>query len=101
MANLRFRKFLLVVLALVPIVPAGTTIQPTVRVEATYYTPMVAAGQSHTVGLKSNGTVIAIGLNDDNQCDVSTWTDIKQVSAGAEHTTGLKADDNVIAADQG
>ncbi len=37
------------------------------------YTPMVAAGLYHTVGLKSDGTVVAVGLNDDGQCDVESW----------------------------
>ncbi len=36
----------------------------------------VSAGAYHTVGLKSDGTVVATGDNDDGQCDVSDWTDI-------------------------
>jgi alpha-tubulin suppressor-like RCC1 family protein len=35
--------------------------------------PMVSARGYHTVGLKSDGTVVAVGLNDDGQCDVSSW----------------------------
>lgn len=31
----------------------------------------------HTVGLKSDGTVVAVGNKDDGRCDVSDWTDIK------------------------
>jgi alpha-tubulin suppressor-like RCC1 family protein len=34
---------------------------------------MVAAGECHTVGLKSDGTVVAVGGNDDGQCDVGGW----------------------------
>ena len=37
----------------------------------------VTAGDLHTVGLKANGTVVAVGQNDDGQCNVSGWTDIK------------------------
>ena len=36
-------------------------------------TSMVDAGYWHTLGLKSDGTVEANGLNDDGQCDVGGW----------------------------
>ena len=36
-------------------------------------TPMVAAGGYHTVGLKADGTVVAVGQNDHGQCNVSAW----------------------------
>jgi alpha-tubulin suppressor-like RCC1 family protein len=39
--------------------------------------PQVAAGQSHTVGLKSVGTVVAVGWNEYGQCDIESWTDIR------------------------
>ena len=58
----------------------------------------LAAGWSHTAALKTGGTVIAVGDNDDGQCDVSGWTDIVAISAGNAHTVGLKADGTVIAA---
>jgi hypothetical protein len=59
--------------------------------------PMVAAGEYHTVGLKADGTVIAVGDNDDGQCDVGNWTDIIQIAAGYGHTVGLKSDGSVVA----
>ena len=62
------------------------------------YTPMVAAGGHHTVGLKSDGTVVAVGRNDSDECDVGGWTDIVQVAAGYDHTVGLKSDGTVVAA---
>ena len=37
------------------------------------YTPMVAAGWVHTVGLKSDGTVVAVGDNRYGQCNVGGW----------------------------
>jgi alpha-tubulin suppressor-like RCC1 family protein len=67
----------------------------------------VAAGVVHTVGLRSDSTVIAVGYNDYGQCTVSGWTDIKQVPAGEYyhtivagfgHTVGLKTDGTVVAA---
>jgi hypothetical protein len=62
-------------------------------------TPMVAAGGSgHIVGLKSDGTVVAMGDNSYGQCNVGGWTDITQVAAGGGHTVGLKSDGTVVAA---
>ena len=57
----------------------------------------VAAGSSHTVGLKSDGTVVAVGGNWEEQCEVGNWTDITRVAAGCDHTVGLKADRTVVA----
>lgn len=37
---------------------------------------MIAAGRCHTVGLKSDGTVVAVGNNEFGQCDVGSWRDI-------------------------
>jgi uncharacterized repeat protein (TIGR02543 family) len=59
--------------------------------------PMVAAGYFYTVGLKPDGTVVAVGDNDDGQCDVGGWMGIMQVSAGGYHTVGLKSDGTVVA----
>ena len=57
----------------------------------------VGAGASHTVGLKADGTVVAVGYNWYGQCDVSGWADIVAISAGDYHTVGLKADGTVVA----
>ena len=57
----------------------------------------VGAGNSHTVGLKSDGTVVAVGYNRDGQCDVSGWKNIVAISAGEYHTVGLKSDGTVVA----
>jgi hypothetical protein len=57
----------------------------------------VAAGASHTLGLKSDGTVLAVGDNWWGQLDVASWTDIVQVAAGWGHTVGLKSDGTVLA----
>jgi alpha-tubulin suppressor-like RCC1 family protein len=58
---------------------------------------MVAAGDSYTVGLKSDGTVVAVGDNTYGQCNVGGWTNIIQVAAGQGHTVGLKSDGTVVA----
>ena len=61
------------------------------------YTPMAAAGWDHTVGLKSDGTVVAVGRNDHGQCNVGGWTDITQVVAGDYHTVGIKSKGTAVA----
>ena len=60
----------------------------------------IDVGYDHIVGLKSDGTVVAVGSNYDGQCDVSDWTDIVAISAGGNfkpYTVGLKADGTVVA----
>ena len=57
----------------------------------------VSAGGDHTVGLKADGTVMAVGDNVYGQCNVSSWRDIVAVSAGGHHTVSLKADGTVMA----
>ena len=59
----------------------------------------LATSGSHTVGLKSDGTVVATGKNDYGQCNVSSWRDIIAVAAGGTfypRTIGLKADGTVV-----
>jgi alpha-tubulin suppressor-like RCC1 family protein len=57
---------------------------------------LVAAGDWHTVGLKADGTVVAVGYNYYGQLDVGSWTGIQQVEAGGNRTVGLKADGTVV-----
>lgn len=37
----------------------------------------IAAGRRHTIGLKLDGTVTAVGDNKCGQCDVNGWRGIK------------------------
>ena len=64
-----------------------------------YFEPefMVAAGWYHTVGLKSDGTVVAAGDNSDGQCNVVTWGNIIQIAASRWHTVGLNDDGSAVA----
>ena len=57
----------------------------------------ISAGSEHTVGLKKDGTVVAVGKNYNGQCDVSGWKDIVAISAGTFYTVGLKKDGTVVA----
>ncbi|MDY3975334.1 MAG: hypothetical protein SOY77_02385, partial [Eubacteriales bacterium] len=51
----------------------------------------------HTVALKTDGTVVAVGDNFCGRCDVSSWADIAAVAVNIGHTVGLKADGTVVA----
>lgn len=53
-------------------------------------------GTGHTVGLRSDGTVVAVGDNTYGQCNVSNWTNIVAIAAGDWHTVGLCADGTVV-----
>ena len=68
-----------------------------VRQEIEPYKNLISAGGDHTVGLKKDGTVLAVGYNNHRQCDVSKWKDIVAISAGYDHTVGLKKDGTVVA----
>ena len=57
----------------------------------------VSTGSNHTLGLKSDGTVVAVGDNKRDQCNVSSWKDIVAISAGEAHTVGVKLDGTVVA----
>ena len=58
---------------------------------------MISAFGDFTVGLRSNGTALAVGNNEYGQCNVSDWTDIIAISAGGVHTVGLCSDGTVLA----
>ena len=55
------------------------------------------AGGSHTVGLRIDGTVAAVGWNGYGQRDVGGWTDIVAVASGNRHTVGLHSNGTVVA----
>ena len=58
----------------------------------------VSAGNSHTVCLKSDGTVVAVGSNEYGQCNVEDWSDIVSVSTGGHRTIGMKSDGTIVIA---
>ena len=51
-------------------------------ITASFSTTMIAAGAWHTVGLKSDGTLVAVGYNRYGQCSVGGWTGILEVGGG-------------------
>ena len=58
---------------------------------------VVGAGDQYTVGLKADGTVVAVGSSRYGQCDVSDWTNIVAIETAETHTVGLKSNGTVVA----
>ena len=58
---------------------------------------VISTANAHTVGVKSDGTVVAVGGSANDKCNVSGWRDIVAVSTGQDYTIGLKADGTVVA----
>ena len=57
----------------------------------------ISAGYEHTVGLKSDGTVVAVGRKKGGRCDTQSWRGIVAISASFAHTVGLMSDGTVVA----
>ena len=51
-----------------------------------------------TIGLKTDGTVVAIGSNRWGECDVEDWNDIVEIGTEGWNTYGLRGDGTVVAA---
>lgn len=51
----------------------------------------------NTVVIKKDDTCLAVGKNDNGQCNVSAWTNIKQVETGTNHTVAVLNDGTCIA----
>ncbi len=51
----------------------------------------------HSVLLKPDGTVDAVGDNSEGQLDVRKWSNITKIAAGGAHSVGLRADGTVVA----
>ena len=57
----------------------------------------LAAGVVHTVGMRSDGTVVGVGPNLCGQLNVDNWNDIALVASGWVHTVGLVSGGTVVA----
>lgn len=60
----------------------------------------LAAAETHTVLVRSDGTVLARGNPSGGKCATGSWFNIAAVSAGPHHTVGLKRDGTVVCAGQ-
>lgn len=54
--------------------------------------------EGHLVGLKKDGTVVAVGSNDHGECNVSNWTNIVAIQASSGCTIGKRADGTFVIA---
>ena len=57
----------------------------------------ISAGYCYTIGLRSDGTAIALGSNRNGECSTEAWRSVVAVSAGYSHTVGLRSDGTVVA----
>ncbi len=62
-----------------------------------YNIVQISAGITHTLGVLSDGTVIAAGRNNKKECDVGDWKHIICVSAGEDFSLGLTDRGKVLA----
>jgi hypothetical protein len=66
--------------------------------EFTAHLLAVAGGESHSLGLKGDGSIVAWGWNLAGQCNVpAPNTGFAAVAGGEEHSLGLKADGSIAA----
>ncbi|NLH41895.1 MAG: hypothetical protein GX448_08645 [Planctomycetes bacterium] len=56
----------------------------------------IAAGDAHGLALKSDGTIVAWGQNDDGECEVPAGT-YKAVGAGADFSLAIRTDGTIAA----
>ena len=94
------KKIFGILFALVLVVGLGLVTAAPVSAASTGWTDIVkvSAGVDYTVGVKDDGTVVAVGCGWYGVLEVDSWTDIVQVDAGAWfHTVGLKDDGTVVA----
>ena len=56
----------------------------------------LAMGNGHTVGLRSDGTVVAAGNNHCGQCNVEEWKDVVYIDAKGQCTIGITRDGRLL-----
>jgi uncharacterized protein (TIGR02145 family) len=65
-----------------------------VRKRISKYQGCISAGDMHTVGLKTDGTIVSVG---DSNYRLSDWRGIVAIAAETFYTVGLKVDGTVVA----
>ena len=59
----------------------------------------IAMSKTHFVALRKDGTVVASGDNDEQQCMVSSWKNIAGISAATDITVGLTKNGTIVSTD--
>jgi len=57
----------------------------------------VSSGDHFTLGLRCDGTLVAVGHNHYGQCNIYGWTDIEAAIAGDCHTVAIRRDGTLLA----
>ena len=84
-------------------IAAGSNDVGQMNVSSWYDIVSISAGDTHTVGLKADGTLVATGYNEEYQCDMQLLMQnacgkrIVGIAAGYGHTLALLADGTVAA----
>lgn len=63
------------------------------------YIVSIAAGGASSLGLRSDGTVIAVGNNSNGQCDLDTWSDVVFIGARGGNSYCITKDGAVLTTD--
>jgi len=61
----------------------------------------IASGQKHCLGLKYDGTVVAAGINEYGECDVTSWRDIVHIEVQDDISFGVRKDGKILVAGRG
>lgn len=57
----------------------------------------VACGYEHTVALRGDGRVFAVGSSSDGRCDTTAWHDAVDIACGVRHTVAVLSDGHCVA----
>jgi alpha-tubulin suppressor-like RCC1 family protein len=57
----------------------------------------IAAGPWHSLGIRSDGSLVAWGWDDYGQCNVPAGRDYTEIGGGYYHSLALKVDRSIVA----
>ncbi len=80
---------------------AGTDTRSSCDVEDWTDIKEIYAAPGTTLGIRSDGTAVAVGCNAYGQCEVGDWTDLTSISGNWSHSVGLRSDGTVVAVGNG